>query len=1127
MPKKLDQTTFEASYKVLNNAQKEAVDTIEGPVMVIAGPGTGKTTILTLRIANILRKTDTEADCILALTFTESGAFAMRKKLADTIGADAYKVNIHTFHGFSETVIQEYPDYFPRIIGSAIVSDADQIQIIEKILQSDEIDLLRPYGDPMYYVRPILHEIHMLKRENVSPAVFARSVIVDAKAIAAEPDISATDLEKANKRNQKNAELALVYEKYEEALAKHKYYDFDDMLLELIKAMEDNAEFKLILQEKYQYILADEHQDANASQNRILELLSDFHDSPNLFIVGDDKQAIYRFQGASLENFMYFTKKYRSAKVITLLHNYRSHQLILDAAHSVIVRNPSIEGKGPAELRALQVGGRPVKIAEFADKVSELEYVASEIRKLIDTEKEKPEEIAVFFRENGHAREVAAALKRLGIPCRNESDQDVLSGVDATKVLILLRAIADPADDASLGKALLLKELGCDPADVSAIFKISRDEGLPLHSVIKERSKKKSAHPVSGSAPRSPSPVLRAPGSKLQASGSSLYSGSRLQAPSSQSSSGSQLQAPSSFTTGIDWKTIGDAYNRIAAWSQDSEIEPFQDFLYRLLTEMGVIVTVVKSGSLERMNALLHFYEMAIAVARSKKTFFLKDFIEYIDVIADHGISSKRPNTEHIEGVRLMTAHRSKGLEFNYVFIIHAVDGVWGNRRSRNLFTVPIIEHARDTGRIEDERRLFYVAMTRAREGITITYAKADADKQTLKSQFIDEVDSSLVSFEQSEQDPKIVSPFPREDLSMPSGLVRDQSGSFAGMNKLNANSAVGQHPEKAKKDGATDVRRPGNATPILDPNYVRSIFLAQPLSVTHLNNYIECPWRYFFQNLIRLPQAHSKSEMYGTAIHLTLKAFFNAYKEDRIMSKKQVIELFNHNLEAQTMGKADREDSLEKGKRALGGYLDEYGNNWNKNLFTEYSIRGSLVLEGGGRTEKEKLKTEKLKTESAKAAGRGHDESPIASNSDRDQMAESEGPIRIELTGKLDKIELLNDKEVTVVDYKTGKPKSRNDIEGKTKDSNGNYKRQLTFYKLLLDGDKHFRMKYGEIDFIEPNDRGIHKKERFEIADFEVEDLKKVIAKAAREIMALDFLNRQCAEKDCEFCKLGKVLKD
>ena len=180
---------FEALYANLNDRQKEAVDTTDGPVMVIAGPGTGKTTILTLRIANILRKTDTPPDAILALTFTESGAYAMRRKLVAIVGSAGYKVNISTFHGFCNGIIKEYPERFPRIIGSTAMTDIDQIKVMEEIIEDGEFELLKPYGDPMYYVRPALGAIRSLKREGYGVEDLKKNIKDEEKTFLATPDL--------------------------------------------------------------------------------------------------------------------------------------------------------------------------------------------------------------------------------------------------------------------------------------------------------------------------------------------------------------------------------------------------------------------------------------------------------------------------------------------------------------------------------------------------------------------------------------------------------------------------------------------------------------------------------------------------------------------------------------------------------------------------------------------------------------------------------------------------------------------------------------------------------------------------------------------------------------------------
>lgn len=986
-------TEFETRFGSLNSAQKKAVETIEGPVMVIAGPGTGKTTILTLRIANIIRLTDTAPESILALTFTESGALTMRRKLAEVIGPAAYRVGIHTFHGFAERIIQQYPDYFSRIIGSTVITEAEQIKIISKCLKSKRISVLRPYGDPAYYVKPILREIHLLKREYVSPKKFLIS-LKNEPELGSKP--SRTEIEKQEKRQAKNLELALVYTEYESELQKQRYYDFDDMLLELIKAMESEPVFKLILQETYQYILADEHQDANASQNRILELLADFHDLPNLFIVGDDKQAIYRFQGASLENFLYFTKKYSEAVVIDLKHNYRSHQGILDASHSLILNNPSIPGRERQKLLSSRTGTRTISVEELPSKNQELEYLASSVKNLL-AKGEKPEEIAVLYRENREAGAIAEVLKSHGLAYRIESELDLLDEPDVAALIMLCQAVYDPANSQVLGQALLLPMLSRDNASVMDIFARANREKISLYKLLSS--------------------------AKRDSIGEGL---------------------------------VKKVYEQILGWSGDGQVLLFPNFLQKIIQETGLMASILSApNSLERLDSVQSFSEYVAKAAQSKKTFRLKDFIEYIEIVREHGISATRSFNEHLQGIRLMTAHKSKGLEFNQVFIVNAVDGIWGNRFRRNLFNVPIIEHIRDTGRIEDERRLFYVAMTRARESVRIFYSRLAEEKEFLPSQFIAEIDPRLVSFRVlgSVAGPEVLS----EDFG---GVAIDKNASLKSFKEnLNKNS-------------------------ILNSGFIRSKFFGQPFSVTHLNNYLKCPWEYFFVNLIRIPQIPTKQQMYGTAVHATLRTFFEAYKDERDFSLKKLLQIFRHNIDGQAMSSDDREDSFKKGKKALGGYYQQYNGFWSRRLLTEYPVRGVIV---------------------------------------------SVAALKLELTGKLDKIEFLNDREVGVVDYKTAKPKSRNEIEGKTSAKSfgqGDYKRQLVFYQILLDRLNKFKMKYGEIDFIEPNERDLYKKERFEVSSQEAEELLRVIGQVAEEVSNLSFVESSCQEKNCPYCRLGKILK-
>ncbi|MCX6712514.1 MAG: ATP-dependent helicase, partial [Candidatus Vogelbacteria bacterium] len=440
---------FEEAYKRLNKAQKEAVDTIEGPVMVAAGPGTGKTQILALRIANILLKTDTKPENILAITFTESGVLSMRRRLAEIIGTPAYAVAINTFHGFCNDIIKDEPESFPNIIGATNITDVDQIRILEEILLNEKLKELTTRNDPFYYLRAILSSINELKREGVSFAKFQSEIKKSLKEFESIDDLYNEKGKYAGqmkskyvdelKRLKKNGELGQVYEVYQAKLRELKYYDYSDMITEVAEVLDENTELLLKLQEQYQYILVDEHQDTNNAQNQVIELLSNYFENPNLFVVGDDKQAIYRFQGASLENFLYFKKRYPEARLIFLDENYRSSQKILDVADSLLAGDKKLKAKSGHD-------NEPIKLYEFSKTEVEEYFLAQDIADKIKSGV-APEQIAVFYRDNRDVFAIAKSLEQAGVPVAIESDQDILSDIDLRKLITIFRAVEKVGDE--------------------------------------------------------------------------------------------------------------------------------------------------------------------------------------------------------------------------------------------------------------------------------------------------------------------------------------------------------------------------------------------------------------------------------------------------------------------------------------------------------------------------------------------------------------------------------------------------------------------------------------------------------------------------------------------------------
>lgn len=986
---------FDELYKKLNQKQQEAVDSIEGPVMVIAGPGTGKTQILTLRIANILKQTDTKPENILALTFTEAGVHSMRSRLAEIIGTSAYQTYINTFHGFCNEIITNYPENFPAIIGSRNITEIEQIQIIESLVARLPLIHLRPFGDIHYYVSDIARSINTLKREGVSCEQFKKIVIQDHEAFHKIEDLYHTkgawegkmkgEYQKQMKNIMKNQEMAILYFAYQKELANENLYDYSDMIMEVLFAFSKNKDLLLMVQEQYQYVLIDEHQDTNNAQNKILELLCNFHENPNIFAVGDEKQAIYRFQGASMENFMYFQKLYPTAKLIMLEDNYRSHQTILDSAHTIL---PS---RSPLVART-NYQKKPISLWKFSKPEIESYFIASSIKEKLE-KNEDNETIAVLFRDNKDAHSIAEALEKMNIPFFIESDQNILDDKDIQKLVLLLNTVNEFGSQEYLIKALHIDFLNISPLDVYKLIIFSRQNNANLFDVLR-----------------------------------SEHTYQSLDLESKQS--------------------IKNFSKLLGSWKTLSKNIPLSEFFEIFVRESGFLTyTLHGEGVSEKLSRLNKFFDEIRKISENKKKGGLENFIQYINAIENHHIAIKG-GVSHASShkVRLMTAHRSKGQEFDSVYIVNAFDGHWGNKKTISKIELPfeIFSLSGKKGNNEeknsDERRLFYVALTRAKKEVDITYfTKNNQGKDLLACQFIQEIRPELIT----EHDSKKI----EEEY--------DNAKDFKFL------------PKKSPSER------------IQDREFIQNLFLQQGFSVTALNNYIACPWKYFYTNLLRVPQSKSKHQAYGTAVHAALNDFFKNLKE-RELSRDFLIDAFKLHLGSETLNIQDTKEVIAKGERALAGYYNKYRDAWRTNVLNEFKINGIMLAP------------------------------------------------QIRLTGVIDKIEFLDSaNNVNVVDYKTGNPKTRGEIEGTTQNSQGDIKRQLVFYNLLLNyhDNGRYKMASGEIDFVEPDKKGNYRKEQFYILPEEVVALENLIKNVSHEIINLTFWDKRCEDPKCEFCELRKIM--
>ena len=1004
-------------YEKLNTQQKRAVDTVEGPVMVIAGPGTGKTQILSRRVANILTNHHSNPEEIVCLTYTEAGASEMLDRLEGLIGEEGRKVRVSTIHAFCSELILENSDLFgeePKVITTAAKYEILKVIIDEHV--TEESPFYKNSGDRYSFKEQLLDLFTKMKREKLDKTVFENEINEYFKMI----DLSVKgdefykkfkysqarngknigdfkpDYEKEQQKMQKLLAGVEIIEKYSNDISEHNYFDFDDMILWTIQKLEEDDDFQRSVSDTIKYLFVDEFQDTSVLQNKLVNLLVKGKKNPNIFVVGDDDQSIYRFQGVSANNIRDFDKKYQPTKIV-LEDNYRSSQAIIDASRQLISHNPRVEkiliAAGDNKDYDYQL---PI-LKSYPNEKDEMFGVLNEIKELIQSGV-SPQEIGVIYGRNSYGVEFAKILRDNGIFVQMKENQDLFKEPIFKKIVAILKYLCQSSRDIrALRNIVYFDFFEVELSEIAKIRNLKKDEKITIPSIAEIDKKLE---------------TIRKKVSRSENYLSPMYVLSDI------------------------LKTLGiDEY--IMKSKEKYHLVSVLNELYKLMsTECLLHPKLTVKGFLNQLSSL---QEMKISLPIEKL--------------------SGSPNN----CVQLMTAHSSKGLEFDHVFMMKCNDGKksgkWpGGEKNSGRFSYPPSLN----GKVENEsqlkeqenRRLFYVAMTRAKKVLHLSYSDDSPQTHFIKEfeEFIDKVEVAE-SIEDCQSVDKVEIPEFSDDVQ------RDIEGELS-------------------------------------------------LSVSSMNAFLKCPLSFYFNEGLKLPSETNESMVFGSIIHEVLEKIYISVDGSQhseltaktVLSLEEALELFEKTFEKNSWKlSSDRvkKDIYTRGVIILENLYKEPGYIREGIISTEWNIEGiklSDVLKKYKINKKELniIKKNKTvitidKTVSMKFIKKIKPSRKIKFSR------------KINLSGKIDKIEIEED-VIRLIDYKTGNAKTGKNKLIKPSEENklgGDYWRQAVFYYILLNNsgfnisDKKVLVKYVFLEDGE-NEKGFSETGDIEVTE---EDVKLLLA--------------------------------
>ena len=828
----------------LNPEQKQAVTTSEGPLLIIAGAGTGKTAVIARRIAYIIEKKLAKPSEILALTFTDKAAGEMEERVDILVPYGFIDTTISTFHAFGDRILRDNAFDFGLSPDFKVLSRPQQVLFFQQNLFRFDLEYFRPLSNPTKFISAILSFFSRLKDENISPEEFNKfAKIKKQKSKSSDDKIEA----------QKYRELANTFEKYEKFKDEANLLDFGDQVVKTIELFKKRPKILKNYQNQFKYILVDEYQDTNYAQNELVKMLASVH--KNICVVGDDDQSIYKFRGAAISNILEFKKTYPRARQVVLIQNYRSTQSILDSAYRLICHNDpdrlEVKNNIIKKLKsAKQKTGLPPQEI-FADTISEeADLIAAEIERLMKkkthhslvlsevegsliTHHYSYRDFAILVRANSQADHFLRALNMRGIPHKFVGSTGLYQQEEVALLISFLTSLVNFEDSLNLYSLITSDIYQMPPHDAIRLTSYAKRKNRSLYYILKNFD----------------------------------------------SIQNDDIEISSDAKTIID-RLLADLDEAIKL----SRREKAGKVLYNFLKKSGYLTRLDREESIEnqiKIQNIAKFFEKVKEFENIANVETAPQFIDYLEAIRSAGDDPATVEFDpDLDAVNVMTIHGAKGLEFPVVFLVNLVSDRFPTRMRGDAIEIPdsLIRETLPTGdwHIQEERRLFYVGITRAMDLLYFTHSRDIGGKRIKK-----------------------ISPFVLEALDKP---------------KSDAQLIRLSPLEKIEKFAPA----PKSISP---RSHQQMLFDVDVLKLTQgtIDDYLTCAFKYRYIHILRLPILRHHAIVYGAALHVAVAQFFRVKKSGRLMSLTQLLEVFENAWDSEGFLTAEHEQMRKnQGKIAL-----------------------------------------------------------------------------------------------------------------------------------------------------------------------------------------------------------------